>query len=349
VLTRLVAAVLVVFAALNGVLALVVEQSGLAERPLDVQTRGLYEVRLGELGRAAVAGDSLAFGAHLADKHGASWPALALPGQLEQRLRKAGDRDVEVLNLGINGLLFRELGCVVRDVLARRPALLFVNVSPRPFASDFADDPEASARPFVCPDPSLEGRASAWLRRALPVLRQRDLVQLGWLGDTPRGVLQSALSGLFAGPAAAAPAPVDEEEEEDDAFVAAMMWRFKAAQRLNSIGVRSDHPQAQELAQLLRAVREAPATRVVMFYLHEDEAALAGQLDVPRLHAEQARFAELVARGLAGAARARFVELPSAEFAGEYVDHVHLTARGYARLADRLLAALPEARGAAAH
>ena len=38
----------------------------------------------------------------------------------------------------------------------------------------------------------------------------------------------------------------------------------------------------------------------------------------------------------------RFVELPSAAFAGEYTDHIHLTAAGYARLARALFDALPE-------
>jgi lysophospholipase L1-like esterase len=338
-MARLVALVVVAFAVVNALVAMAVRRTGLAERPIDVQTRGLYEVRLGQLERAALLGDSLAFGAHLAEKHGKGWPALSLAGQLEQRLH------TPVLNLGINGVLFKELGCVVHDVLARKPELLFVNVSPRPFAADFADDPQASARPFVCPDESVAGHVAAGLRALVPVLRDRDLLQLGWLGDTPRGALRAAISKPFEAPP---PPAADAEEDEDDAFVAGLMWRFKAAQRLNSIDVRDTHPQARELARLLAELRAA-STRVLVFYLHEDESALAGQLDVPHFHAQQASFAALVARGLGTAPRARFVEVDASELAGEYVDHVHLTARGYARLAERLTAAVPGGARGAAH
>lgn len=330
-LARLLAVFIIGSIALNALLLVAIEQSGLAARPIDVQTRGLYEERLRQLESAAVVGDSLAFGGHLAEKHGSTWPSLALAGQLAQQLPGTP----RVLNLGIDGLLFRELACVLDDVLARRTALLFVNVSPRPFAKDF----EAGADPtrsFVCARPEGIERAL----RSQPALRARDLWQFGLLGSTPRAFVR----GLFATRAAAG-AVSGEDDENDDAFVAAQLWRFRAANRLNSIDVRPEHPQAEHLDHLLAAIRTAARTRIVLFYLHEDETALAEQLDLERLSAQGARLTAWIERSLAGAPHVAFVELPAADFRGEYVDHVHLTARGYRMLAQRVIAALPDQDG----
>jgi hypothetical protein len=323
VLARLLAVFVAGSIAYNVLLLVVIERSGLAARPIDVQTRGLYEERLRRLESTAVLGDSLVFGGHLAEKHGSAWPAMALPGQLAQQL----PGKPRVLNLGINGLLFRELSCVLDDVLARRPALVFVNVSPRPFAEDFAAEADPT-RSFVCAPPGSVERAL----HSLPALRLRDLWQFGVLGNTPRMFVRN----LFAPPAPAASARA-KDDEDDDAFVAAQLWRFRAANRLNSIDVSAEHPQAVYLDHLLAASRKAVGTQLVLFYLHEDETALDGQLQVERFHAQRARFTAWLERGLAGATHARFVELPSADFRREYVDHVHLTARGYRMLAQRLI------------
>jgi lysophospholipase L1-like esterase len=359
-LLRPLTVVLAAFAALNGVVAFMAWRTGLGRQPIDVQTRGIYELRLAQLeqgqgAQAAVLGDSVVFGAHLEAAKGRDWPRHALPGRLEAALRAQRQPDMRVLNLGINGVLFRELNCVVRDVLARRPELLFVNLSPRPFATDFAQEDPSSARPFVCPEPGFAVVAASAARRYVPALRYRDAWQFGWLGTTPRARARDAISSLFSVPEPAAPvlpADADQDEEEgDDAFVAGMLWRFRAAQRLNAIQVSKSHPQARELDALLTALREAPETRSVVFYLHEDESALAGQLEGERFAKQSALFAAWVRRGLAGVRHAHFVEVPSRDLTGRYVDHVHLDAAGYAKLATLLVSAVParEADSAATH
>ncbi len=341
-LARLLAAFVVLSVILNGLLLVALEQTDLARRPIDVQTRGLYDERLRQLestaagSRAVALGDSVVFGGHLAETHGSRWPAEALPAQLERQLGA-----VRVWNLGIDGLLYRELRCVLDDVLARRPAMLFVNLSPRPFAQDFATGEQEPTRAFVCAQGGVVGAAGRALRRAIPALRVRDLWQFGWLGTTPRAFLHQTASSFFAATETAS-APRDDEAEDDDAFVAAQLWKLRAASRLSSIDVRSDHPQAASLDHLLASIRNASSTRIVVFYLHEDESALLEQLEPQRFHAQRERFSSWIARGLEGAAHARFVELPAAEFQGEYVDQVHLTATGYRRLSTRLIAALSE-------
>lgn len=356
-LARLLLVAFAAFVMLNGLVLAIAQGTGLGREPIDIQTRDIYDLRLSQLRagaseNTAVVGDSVVFGAHLAEKHGAKWPALALPGQLEIELAKSQHTTVSVLNLGINGLLFRELSCVVRDVLAEKPDALFINISPRAFAADFASDEGGSARPFLCQGAA--GKIESLVRRSIPAWRYRDLWQFEWLKTTPRALARERISALFVAPAPVAedhPSNDDEEEEEDDAYVASLLWRFKAAQRLNSVDVRRDHPQAKELDVLLTLIRQAYETRVVLFYLHEDEDALAGQLEIERFHAQRARFAEWVKAGLRRSEHARFVQLPASDFRGQYVDHVHLTAAGYKTLAQRLTQALPprELKRAAAH
>jgi len=359
-LARLLLVAFAAFVMLNGLVLAIAHGTGLGSAPSDIQTRGIYEVRLSQLHArvgesVAVIGDSVVFGGHLAEKHGAKWPTLALPGQLELELAKREHTTVSVLNLGINGLLFRELTCVVRDVLEHKPDALFINVSPRAFAADFASDEGGSARPFLCPRADFAGKAESALRSVVPALRYRDLWQFEWLSTTPRALARDQISKLFVAPPEPAQPKAahaaDDEDEDDDAYVASLLWRFKAAQRLNSIDVRRDHPQAEELDALLTLIREANETRVVLFYLHEDEDALAGQLEVERFHAQRARFADWVKAGLGRSEHARFVQLSASDFRGQYVDHVHLTATGYEALAQRLSQTLPkrEPKRAAAH
>src|SRR5262249_12296139 len=105
--------------------------------------------------------------------------------------------------------------------------------------------------------------------------------------------------------------------------------------------VRPDHPEAHALERLLHALRDQERTRVVVMYLRENVSALGDALDSATYEAEAQRFIERVQRELEGARRCRFVVVPAAQYAGEYVDHIHLTARGYARLAQRLSRELP--------
>ncbi len=100
--------------------------------------------------------------------------------------------------------------------------------------------------------------------------------------------------------------------------------------------MREDHPQAHALHELLRALREQDKTRVVVLYLRENLSVLGESLDAPRYEAEAQRFSTLLTAALSGAAHCTVVVAPASDYAGEYVDHIHLTAAGYARLAEQV-------------
>jgi lysophospholipase L1-like esterase len=326
----------------NALVLLWVKWGELEQRTVDVQTRLLYRLRLDTFfereahERAVFVGDSLIYGAHLKRTEGARWESRTLPGQAERELRARDGAGASVLNLGINGVLFSDLQCVVRDVIARKPKLLVIGLSPRPFSADFGRGGSESARQFLCPQlratplARLTGLASEGFYRFLPAYRYRDLLQFHYLDSTPHAfIVEHVVSRLAA------------NDEEQDPDLAQAMQHMRAAQRLNSIEVSDSHPEARGLHQLLRAVREQSATRVLLFYLREDLEILGPAVDRTRYLASSQRFIDLLKTELAGARRARFIALGPEEFAGEYVDHIHLTARGYARLARTLLQELP--------
>jgi lysophospholipase L1-like esterase len=358
-LARLAWPVVAVFVLANALFLAAVAATRLLERPVDIQTRPTYRLRVdsffarreGEGQRAVMLGDSLVFGGHLAERNGAGWHSLALPAQFERvgRARRAGG--FTTLNLGIDGLLYGDLRCVVDDILERAPDVLVLNLSPRPFSGDFAKGGGESARRFLCPATphGAFGAAGAAIDELayhlLPAYRYRDLLQFQVLGATPRAFAASAtlrVLGTLGRPADGDEADAEGGEDGEEATVLAeMMQRLRAAQRYNSIEVSSSHPQARELDRLLGRLHAERRTRVLVFYLKENIDVIAAQLDLPRYVETTRRFVERVQSGLAGAPRTRFLVIDAGDFAGQYVDHIHLTPAGYARLAGRLFEALP--------
>jgi lysophospholipase L1-like esterase len=307
-----------------------VKGAGLEAQPVDLQTRLVYRLRLdsffaGEPApRAVFVGDSLVHGAHLREREGSRWVEHTLPAQF----------GAHALNLGVDGLLFSELACVVHDVLARKPELLVVVISPRPLAAELAE----SARPFLCPvtgRPALDrfgDGLSELAYRGVPAYRYRDLLQLHYLDTTPRAFLLGQLTPRLQQPDGD-DEPADPEEQ---AALSSALQRMRAAQRLASIEVNAQHPQAHALTQLLAALKQQTQTRVLVVYLRENLAVLAGALDTQRYEDTAQRFSTWVSDQLAGATHSRFLVESAEPYAGEYIDHIHLSSRGYKQLAARL-------------
>lgn len=335
---RLAVPCLLAFVIVNALVWFWVTTAGLEAQPVDLQTRLVYRLRLDSFfarepnPRAVFVGDSLVHGAHLREREGSRWVQHTLPAQF----------DNHALNLGVDGLLFSELACVVHDVLARKPEVLVIVISPRPLAAELASANAESARPFLCPARGQQpldrfGDVLGELAyRSVPAYRYRDLLQLHYLDTTPRAFLLGQLTPRLQTPDDDGPADPDEQ-----AALAGMMQRMRVAQRLASVELDLQHPQARALTQLLAALKQQTQTRVLVVYLRENLAPLAGALNVPRYEDSAQRFATWVDGQLAGAKRSRFIVECADLYAGEYVDHIHLTSRGYKQLAERLHAELP--------
>jgi lysophospholipase L1-like esterase len=335
----------------------------LDERSIDIQSRDALRAKAATLGRrdgatqVAFLGPSLVFGQHLESAHGARWPEHTLAAQYARAGR--GERAV---NLGVNGLLFDELDCVATEALARRPSVVFVYVSPRPFAGDFAaegDPGEARADRGLCLDARRPlDRLAAPLRDAafdrFAVLHYRDLAQFSLLAAPPRVAAATALRrllGLASADAAPAPTPPpsaappsaappsggwdEPASAEEAAVLREMAWRIRAARRYDSIEVSPRHPQAAALRSLVERLGRAAPTRAVLFYVEEDMDRLGDQADVPHFERQRDTFIAMV-EGLARSRSVPFRVIRRGEIGPHYVDHVHLDSEGYQRLAGLL-------------
>jgi hypothetical protein len=362
-LARAVAVLVVTLAMIDAAALAAARRWRLDERPVDIQSRDSLRAMAATLERrdgpaqVAFLGSSFVFGRHLESAHGGSWPEYALAGRYAQVARRSG-QDVHAVNLGVNGLLFHELDCVAAEALSRRPALLFVNVSPRPFARDFAtadDDGEARADRGLCLDTRRPlDRLAAPLRDAafdhLPLLRYRDLAQFSALSAPPRLAAVAALRRRFglaspgpgdaarvvpAAPAGPAPDVWDDTSPEEAAVLHEMAWRLRAAHRYDSIEVGPRHPQASHLRSLVERLARAAPTRVVLFYVEEDMGRLTEQADIPHFERQRDEFIAMV-EGLSRPRSVPFRVVRRDEIGSHYTDHVHLDGEGYRRLAELL-------------
>ena len=125
----------------------------------------------------------------------------------------------------------------------------------------------------------------------------------------------------------------------DEALLAEALWKMKAAGRYNRVTVSAEHASHASLRRLLGRLREAEVPTVLL-YVGEDTEAIAEQLNRPHYDAQRAAFLDLVRAETAGAGHVRLLPVHRADLVGRYDDHVHLTAEGYAVVAERVWAAL---------
>lgn len=324
--------------------------AGYQRRPVDLQSATLLNYRLstagegpdGDAARPLVVflGDSLVYGGKLVERHPDDWWEHTLPAQFAT----ASSGRFRVLNLGVNGALFGDLRCVLAAAARLRPAWVVLDVSVRPFASGFAEGGQQSARPALCDADSPVQR----LRAATPLLGLRDLIHAQWLGVTPSQWVVDGIRRVTApvDPFADGPGEDDAfDDAEDDAELADQIWRFKAAQRLNSVDVEPGHPQWAAMEGLLSDLHRLSDTRSLIFLPAMDTAMLGEQLAQARLDEMTERLVGRLGADADADPSMQLLTLQARDFAGHYDDHVHLDVAGYGRLSEVLMAAIARAEG----
>lgn len=314
-----------------GVRAALGEPPPPAETPAD---RAALDARMDAFfdaapGGVVFLGDSVVRGGHLTDA------AARLPA------RFAAETGARVLDLSVDGLLFSSLECYVAAAVAHAPDALVLDLSPRPLSADFGAHEPCVACERAAPRPL------RWLRARSALLGRRSELQTRVFGDTPRAWALAALDARVrpsaSAPASEAPAetPADAEDPEEAEIMARMAQVLKAAARLRTVAVDPARPQLAALDALLARLSAVTGpTRVVVFTLEENVEALSPQLDADAWRRVRGEFLARLSTGLANAPNVRRVDLAAADFAGHYVDHVHLDAEGYARAAARLAEAV---------
>ncbi len=321
----------------NGVVHGFATSTDLHEHVADLQSPNALDARMRgflagsrEGPRVVFAGDSVLAGRNLREAHGDDWDSLTLPAATE----RASEGTARVLNLGLEGVVWGDVDCLVARLLDQGADGLVLHLNPRPFALDFDDVDAQTTRTWLCGG----GGAAAGIEQALaastPVVAWRDLLQSRVFGGSLRSVVSSAVTR------AVTPVPeLSEEDAADEALLDEALWKMKAAGRYNDVSVSAEHASH---ASLLRLLARLKATRVptVLLYVAEDVEAIAEQLDRAHYDAQRRAFLDLVTAETEDVPTLRFLPIPREDLAGRYDDHVHLTAEGYRAVAERVWAEL---------
>jgi lysophospholipase L1-like esterase len=349
------AALVIVLALADAALTPVAERSRWPAELVDIQTPGILYAKLEHLRRfsgykAAVFGDSVVFGHALAEHGDEQWRKHNIAALLEDRLRdEMPDRDVLVMNLGLNGALPADVERVQQFVAACRPDLVVFDLGLRSFSSDFSRAETLFSRPWLAQmtyeadgrvalsdsaatGHAVEDVAEAFALRGWSLFRFRDLIQYRLLGGPPRE--RSAAWRTRLGQALGSPTPEADDE---------IPLLLKAQRRFQGIQLAAENPQRQALERLLGRLAESRQKSLV-FYAKEDPSRIENLMDPQRYDRLRTELDALVQRY----AGPELVYLPPlAELAPEhYLDHSHVTYAGYQILADAMWQRLrPMVRG----
>src|SRR5258708_16042840 len=148
---------------------------------VDIQSASVLEAKLGFLKRfhgykVVLLGDSIIYGAVLYEHGDAAWREHNLANILARRIRKElPDRDVLVMNLGMNGALPGDLEILIRLLDDCNPDLMIVDVSLRSFSEDFAAPSKRLSRPWLA---ELDKRSPASCPTSIADSLEHDLKQM---------------------------------------------------------------------------------------------------------------------------------------------------------------------------
>lgn len=299
--------------------------SGLADRVVDIQHPATLMAKLDRLRAAphpkvALVGDSLVYGGILEESGDTDWRSHELGSQLGAELGGG----TFVMNLGINGALPCDLERLVPLVAACDVDCIILDVHLRPFSTDFSPPDRQMSRPWLRELSAGPGGQIRWKPAGgglLPHLadfsalaRQRTLVQENLVSTRP--VLRSK--------------PV---ASETDAEIQALVKLARLKNRLRSLDLGPDGPQAAALHRML-AELSARGQRHIVFYAKENPNLLADVMDADEHVRRYDQLTRLVgeAQGPAGTFVPPLPEL----WAEHFIDFTHLNAEGYRRLARRL-------------
>ena len=339
-LARIAFGVAVGFVLLDLVLGAFLQRSGLLFDVVDIQSPATLFAKLDALrrfegNRVVVLGDSLVYGRAMEDHGDANWRDHTLAESLQREIEATSpDLPTLVLNLGMNGLLPADLEQVLRLVVPLTPDLVVLDLSLRSFSADFEPQATRMSRPWLA-DMSIDAngrlRASDGVHSFLVnhwlLYRVRDFLQWRLFDGEPRAALARLRGRIDARLGGGG-----ETGGPDELFVLLL----KVKKRYHGVRLGPENPQLAALERSL-SLLEATGTKTLIFYARESPSLLPRFADGEAYARELARLEQTVRRHTG----ANLVYRPPLETleSRHYVDHIHLTAEGYAVLARHLWSA----------
>jgi hypothetical protein len=332
-------------------------RSRLPTEVVDIQTEPTFQVKLDALARhnglkVVLLGDSLIVGETMKIHGDALWRQHTLDAILEKRLRESFPQaDLRVFNLGLNGCVPADLQQIVERLGKIQPDLVIMDVNLRSFSSDFAPEEERYTRSWLHPEGDfaqgfsaqgvndrVEAALSGAARSGWSLYAVRDQLQAYYLGGNPKSRLQE-LRGQW-----------EIAGDKDD--MADVLLLMKAKKRYDGIHLDSDNPQRLALEGLLSRLR-GRGIPCVVFYAREEPNARRDFVDDRRYERLREQLSRVMEPYLGDGTE--YLAGCESFLAEEYLDHVHVDAGGYEKLADylwpsvvRLLEAVRQGRASSA-
>jgi lysophospholipase L1-like esterase len=313
---------------------------------VEIQSPSVLEAKLDYLKhfggyKVVLLGDSIIYGAVLREHGDHQWREHNLANVLTRRIRMDfPDRDVLVMNLGMNGAVPGDIEVLAHLLDDGCPDLVVLDISLRSFSEDFSLPAERLSRPWLAEledqdaVPNRQSHASClehglkkFLMQQWAIYRYRDFLQLRLLGKQPGEALRDLhehIDQTLRSPNATA-------ENSEDEFILAM----KARQRYQSIHLRPDHAQRQALEGLLTHLSQRKQ-KTVVFYAKENPQTITSLID-QREYAELIDCLEKIIISTAGP-ETRYLRSLAELGPERFLDHVHVDGRGYEILAKHIWA-----------
>ncbi len=319
-------------------------------RIVDIQTPSVLYAKLEALRefdgiKVIILGDSLVYGRSMEAHGDDDWRRHVISRQLQERLAGSfPDRDLTVLNLGMNGALPQDLENLVRIIQPYKPDLLLFDLSLRSFSDDFEEAGEAETRPWLN-DMEISGngrlttggkgaRLSSVIDDTVSgywfLHRVSDFLQWHLLDGEPVNFTRNLRTKIDLWFKGGVPEMTRKEERSERAIL-----MIKAKRRYSAIRLEGGNRQLAALQNMLEFL-SATHQPTLIFYATENPGVLRQIVDVSK-HRQDL---EVLRRHIEDHADGRYIGYhPALESLkpGMFLDHVHLNAAGYAELADSLL------------
>ena len=333
---------------LDAALRIFVPKTGILKQSVDIQNSEMLHTRLSELRatgglKIVVLGDSLVYGRTMRDHGDKDWQYHTLAAQLQRKLAgQLGACRVNVVNLGLDGLLPSDLYELLRNVMSAGADMIIFDLSLRSFSSDFKEADAQMSRPFLKTysyESNGKFNTSFEMQWNAPGQIVHKALMNYWYLYSIKDYLQST---LFDGQ------PVDFMQRlrnyTNNWFIddvnkyttvggdGELLLLFKARSRYRTINLDEVNPQVIALNNLLEILskQEQP---FISFYASENAQIRDQLFESKQFEALQAQLASIFKKHKV---KNNWLGVMDIFEPDHYLDHVHLNKDGYKLLAHAL-------------
>ena len=311
----------------------------LSQKIIDIQTPDQLAAKLDFLRhyngyKVVLLGDSLIYGQTMEERGDSQWREHTLSAVLEKNLRsRQPGKDILVLNLGINGALPSDLNALAQLVIPCGIDLLIADIHLRPFSDDFANPDSQFGRPWLR-DFAINRQGDVHLGKGMASFCSAILLN-HWDLYRFRGIVQANIfqSGFMQwGKRARATMAGGNKTNSDDFGDTILLMKLK--KRLSTANLQDTNPQRKSFEEMLKYL-EKGNQNTIFFYARENPDQLSRVMPDSAYKNLKNQILSIIRSY--SRPNLRFVDSAPDLEPANYLDFLHVNAKGYEILASHLL------------